>query len=233
MILNDPSLQLQLQMSGSDPSLVMSGNNLSSNVSLWGGSASIQTAGAHNTLKLSDMAPNTYTKAQVNLTGSLSGNWSISNSLVDVHGSGNLSAKLSVAGNHYGAGTIELDAPDQGTTISVNFGGTLITDRLQFLQQGSSVTLNDDWNPRIPVSPSIEDQGATPTLEIKDLLALQSALWNSDLTLDFTNGSRVSLPNLHIADPQFYTAVQASNGTLTLSEGIAPAAGTASHVFHL
>jgi hypothetical protein len=233
MTLNNPSLQLHLQMSGSDPSLVMSGNNLDANASLWGGTATIQTAGAHNTLNLSDMAPNTYTKALVNVGGTLSGTWSISNSMVDVRGPANLSAKLNVSGNHYGAGTVELDASDQGTTISVNLGGTLTLDRLQFLQQSSSVTLNDDWNPKIPVPPSIEDQGATPTLEIKGLSTLQNAVWTSDLTLDFTNGSRVSLPNLHIADPQFYAAVQAPNGTLTLSEGIAPAAGTGSHVFHL
>lgn len=152
---------------------------------------------------------------------------------MDVRGFGDLTAKLNVFGNHYGAGTVELDAPNKGTTISVNLAGTLIADRLQFLEQPSSVTLNDDWNPRIPVSPWLEDQGATPTLEIKDLPTLQSAMWKSDLTLDFASGSRVSLANLHIADPQFYTAVQAPNGTLTLSEGFAPPAVAGSHVFHL
>lgn len=186
------------------PTLVMLGQQ-DANVAMVGGTTLKVVAAGDNTLRLGTGAPSSGPE-NVRFAGTLNLNGDVgSGAGLTVSGAGLLNANLSLYPSHISSpAAVEIDAQTSDTSIIQVVGSTLIFDQLRFLQPTEAITINDNTKPF-----------SLPTLEIEHLPALTGITLNAnDLTLYFQHGGEVSLPNVHVADPQDYLAAQ------TFSESI-------------
>lgn len=163
--------------------------------------------------------------------GTLGGVITPNGNTVEIAGYGRFDATVNINPNGQASGgTVIFDEPDNGPTILIGEArGVIDYAQLTFLQESSGVTLNDGFGiegSRLPAgtTPNQEAHGELPTIEIDNLATLKSiSLSQTNFTLDFSNGSTVSLGNIHVNDPKYFTAEQTPSGTLYLSESGLPA----------
>jgi hypothetical protein len=175
----------------------------------------------------------------IHFVGALSGGLDPAGDTITISGAGKFEAGATLTGNGgpsggYG-GSLIFNVPDEGPVISVGeSSGVIDFAQMTFLRHSTGVTFNDGFGPNgisLPAedpSPAFATTGQLPTLEIDNLAALKSiVLSQTKLQLDFADGTKVNLPNVHVNDPKYFQAEQTASGSLYLSE--APRFPTGGH----